>query len=152
MLGKSQVRASDEERERTVGALREHYADGRLDAGELDERVGRAYRARTRGDLDALFRDLPSERGRRARHRAREANRAAMRAHATTYAAVNGGLVGIWALTGFGEFWPIWSIAFWGAGLWWHWRVSRALRRRLERRAERRALPPPRRARRALTR
>ena len=151
MLTRSQVLASDAERERTVDALRDHYADGRLESDELEERVGAAYKARTRGDLDALLSDLPSERGRRAARRAREANRAAIRAHATTYAAVNGGLVGIWALTGGGEFWPVWSIAFWGAGLWWHWLVSRAVNRRLDRRAEQRALHP-RRARRALTR
>jgi hypothetical protein len=30
ILGRAQVRASDEEREHTVEALREHYADGRL--------------------------------------------------------------------------------------------------------------------------
>src|SRR5436190_13762244 len=102
MLARSQVRASDEEREQAVGALRHHYSAGRISSDELEERVGLAYDARTRGDLDGLLVDLPSERGTRAVRRLREANRAAWRAHATSYVAVNGGLVAIWGATGAG--------------------------------------------------
>ena len=39
--------------------LRDQAIEGRLTADELDERVGRAYAAVTRGDLDALVVDLP---------------------------------------------------------------------------------------------
>ena len=35
------------------------------------------------------------------------------------YAITNITLVVIWALSGRGDFWPIWSIAFWGLALIW---------------------------------
>ena len=53
------LRVSDAERDAVAGALAEHLKDGRLDAAEFDERVGRAVTARTRGDLDRLLADLP---------------------------------------------------------------------------------------------
>ena len=127
MLARSQIRASDEEREHAVRALRHHFASGRIAESELEERVGRAYAASTRGELDALFADLPYNRARRHRKRVREVNRAAIRTHAITYGAVNGGLVAIWGATGGGAFWPGWPMAWWGAALGWHFLASRAL-------------------------
>ena len=56
------MRASDAERERAAGALRQHHADGRLDTDELEERTGRAYAATTLDELDQLFADLPRPR------------------------------------------------------------------------------------------
>jgi hypothetical protein len=53
------LRASDAERDAVAAELAEHHQDGRLDATEFDERVGRAISARTRGDLDGLLADLP---------------------------------------------------------------------------------------------
>ena len=132
LLGR-QVRASDDEREAAVDSLRHHYAVGRLESDELEERIELAYDAKTRGDLDAVFVDLPSDRGRRARERARAANRHAWRSHLTSYLAVNGGLTGLWAVTGGGEFWPGWSIAFWGMFVGWHGLAARAVARRLDR-------------------
>jgi hypothetical protein len=143
LLARGQIRVSDEERERTVETLRDNYADGRLSSGELEERVERAYHSTTRGDLDALMRDLPSDRGRRARERLAKANREAWRAHLTSYTAVNGGLVGLWAVTGGGEFWPVWVIAPWGMGLGWHGLAARATARRLRARAIRGRRHPP---------
>src|SRR5436190_15763504 len=55
----SGTRASDAERERAAEALRRHHADGRLDMEELEERTERVYAAKTLGDLDQLFADLP---------------------------------------------------------------------------------------------
>jgi hypothetical protein len=66
------VRASDEERESTVTLLREHGATGRLDVDELEQRVGAAYQARTRGDLATLLDDLPRTRSVVGRVRARQ--------------------------------------------------------------------------------
>jgi hypothetical protein len=37
-----------------------------------------------------------------------------MRAHAATYVLVNLFLIGVWAATGAGYFWPIWPIMGWG--------------------------------------
>lgn len=54
------LRAGDADRERVVGQLRRHHLDGRLDGDELEERLGRAYAARTLGDLAGLVGDLPA--------------------------------------------------------------------------------------------
>ena len=53
------MRASDEDRERVVAALKEHCAAGRLTLDELPGRVERAYAAATLPELDELTRDLP---------------------------------------------------------------------------------------------
>ena len=58
------VRASDDDRERVAGSLRDHAVAGRLTPDELDERSGRAFAARTLGELDTLLTDLPRERRR----------------------------------------------------------------------------------------
>jgi len=126
------TRASDADRERALRALRRHYAAGRLDAAELEERVDQAARARYRAELRALFTDLPGGvRAETAKSAAARVDRAMLRAHAGAYATVNGALVGIWALTGAGDFWPAWTIAPWGAALAGHAWCSRAVRRAL---------------------
>ena len=53
------LRASQDERDRVVDQLRTHAGEGRLELDELEERIDRALRARTRGELTALLRDLP---------------------------------------------------------------------------------------------
>jgi hypothetical protein len=57
-----EMRVGDAEREATAAELREHYASGRLTLDELNERLDKAFAAKTRGDLDGLMRDLPSAR------------------------------------------------------------------------------------------
>ncbi len=54
------LRVSDADRERTADLLRRHAGEGRLDPEELDERLTRAYAARTAGELAELTRDLPA--------------------------------------------------------------------------------------------
>ncbi|MBW8483767.1 DUF1707 SHOCT-like domain-containing protein [Actinomadura parmotrematis] len=58
-----ELRASHGDRDRAVDALRVAAGDGRLDAGELDERVERALAARTLGELAALTADLAAPDG-----------------------------------------------------------------------------------------
>jgi uncharacterized protein DUF1707 len=53
------MRVSDAERQEVADRLAEHYASGRLDQAEFDDRVGRAMSAKTRADLGGLFADLP---------------------------------------------------------------------------------------------
>jgi hypothetical protein len=55
------LRVSDADRDRALAELSEHFQAGRLTAGELDERTGRALQARTAADLAALFTDLPRQ-------------------------------------------------------------------------------------------
>jgi hypothetical protein len=56
----NEMRVSDAEREAAAAELREHFASGRLNQDELDERLTSAFAATTRADLNALFTDLPS--------------------------------------------------------------------------------------------
>jgi hypothetical protein len=37
--------------------------------------------------------------------------------HLVSYVVVNAFLIGVWAVTGGGYFWPVWVIACWGMGL-----------------------------------
>lgn len=121
------MRASDADRERAVAALRDSYSDGRLTEPELSARVHDAYDAQTVGELEALTGDLPGAvvpaepAARRVVTRGGRALRASFRIHATTYVAVNAMLVAIWALTGGGYFWPVWSMLGWGVGLVGHY-------------------------------
>jgi hypothetical protein len=51
--------ASDAEREAAVARLGDAVGEGRLVLDEFSERVGQAYAARTRGELQVLVADLP---------------------------------------------------------------------------------------------
>lgn len=55
----STMRASDADRDRVADALREAYAEGRLDVEEHNERIDLAYKAKTLGELSPLLSDLP---------------------------------------------------------------------------------------------
>ncbi|MGH3256593.1 MAG: DUF1707 and DUF4190 domain-containing protein [Streptosporangiaceae bacterium] len=54
------MRAASTDRERTVDVLKAGFAEGRLSQEEYNERMGRAYSARTYGELAALTADLPA--------------------------------------------------------------------------------------------
>ncbi|MGH9110442.1 MAG: DUF1707 SHOCT-like domain-containing protein [Acidimicrobiales bacterium] len=54
-----QLRIGDAERNAVADALSQHYSEGRLDDGELKERLDRATGAKTRADLGGLLADLP---------------------------------------------------------------------------------------------
>lgn len=56
------MRASDADRAKIAERLRRATDEGRLLAGEFDDRLGAALDARTYGELDALIADLPRER------------------------------------------------------------------------------------------
>ena len=62
MASGNEMRVGDAEREAAAAELREHYASGRLTLDEMNERVDKAFAAKTRGDLNALMTDLPSRR------------------------------------------------------------------------------------------
>jgi hypothetical protein len=60
------MRVSDAERAEVADQLAQHYADGRLDQAELDERLTRTMSAKTRADLTGITDDLPEAGGRPA--------------------------------------------------------------------------------------
>ena len=54
------IRASDADRERVAASLRDHYAAGRLNGDEFNERLDNTYAATTLGELADLQTDLPA--------------------------------------------------------------------------------------------
>ena len=133
------LRAADADRAAVATVLGEHMAAGRLTIDEYEERLARAYAARTYGELDELTVDLPATRPAAAhptaRERAQEYGPAACgplagpcgRSRSLSYAwrswlrtAVI--VVAIWAISSIAAstllfFWPIWVIVPWGAVL-----------------------------------
>ncbi|QBX56312.1 DUF1707 domain-containing protein [Nocardioides seonyuensis] len=55
------ARIGDAERDRATSELGQHYADGRLDHEEYDERLDAIWSARTGADLAVVFHDLPRQ-------------------------------------------------------------------------------------------
>ena len=53
------IRISDAERDRIIGRLNHHFAEGRLTQEELDERVAATLNATTFGDVRGVMADLP---------------------------------------------------------------------------------------------
>ncbi|GAA4871263.1 DUF1707 domain-containing protein [Saccharopolyspora cebuensis] len=58
--GSGEIRIGDNERQSTIQLLGEHYAQGRLDLEEYEQRVSTASYARTTAELAGLFTDLPA--------------------------------------------------------------------------------------------
>jgi hypothetical protein len=107
------MRVADTDREQLAGELREHMVAGRLTSEEFEERLERAYKASTRGELEAVRADLPLSPV--AMQLALTARRSRLRRR---LAQEGGGAVGvslvcvaIWAASGAdASFWPIWVI------------------------------------------
>jgi Domain of unknown function (DUF1707) len=59
MATRTDLRIGDADREASAASLREHYAQGRLSLEEFNERLNAVFAATTRGQLDAITRDLP---------------------------------------------------------------------------------------------
>jgi Domain of unknown function (DUF1707) len=58
-MGRDDMRASDGDRDAAASRLRAALDDGRLDLHEYDERLQRAYAAKTYGELSGLLADIP---------------------------------------------------------------------------------------------
>ncbi|SDH38953.1 DUF1707 SHOCT-like domain-containing protein [Nonomuraea jiangxiensis] len=88
-VDRDELRIGDAEREQTMAALREHFAQGRLTHEELDERLDQTLAAKTARDLAKVTFDLPGHgpQAHPAEHPGplppydRDAWRAAMKAH-----------------------------------------------------------------------
>ncbi|AQQ14921.1 hypothetical protein CGLAU_04735 [Corynebacterium glaucum] len=59
MQDNPEIRVGHADRSAALERLGTHFADGYLDLGEFEDRTARAASARTRGELDSLFDDLP---------------------------------------------------------------------------------------------
>jgi hypothetical protein len=58
VAGRDRLRASDDDRERVIDALKAAFVEGRLTRGELDLRAGQAYCSRTYAELAAATADI----------------------------------------------------------------------------------------------
>jgi hypothetical protein len=123
------LRASDEDRDRTSALLREHHALGRLSAEEFSERLDTTFAATTIGELERLLQDLPrmdlyrlpgaemTRQPRQALVRSAGHMSSGWRAAWGVYLTVNLVCIVVWALSGFGYPWFLWVAGPWGAVL-----------------------------------
>jgi hypothetical protein len=114
--GVSDLRASDEDRDRAASEIRAHFAAGRLTEDELNERMEAVYRARTHAELRELRRDLPALPSTHVEAKAEIAERRARLRNQVlqqTGTALTPFVICtvIWALSGAnGSFWPAWLL------------------------------------------
>jgi hypothetical protein len=109
----SSLRVADADREQLVDELREHAVAGRITSDELEERIGGAYGASTRADLDVLRADLPvsSTSVKLALIKRKGQLRRRLLQEAGGSVGVSLLSVGIWLASGpAGSFWPGWVI------------------------------------------
>jgi hypothetical protein len=109
----SGLRASDEDRELVVSALRDHAVAGRLSTDELEQRLQAAYTAQTTAELDAVRRDLPASPREAALTHAARRSQLVRRVIQETggLAAVFVVCTAIWLASGAsGQFWPVWIL------------------------------------------
>jgi hypothetical protein len=109
----SSLRVADADREQLAAELREHMLAGRLTPEEFEERLGRAYKAATRGELDVLKQDLPmSPAGLQVALARRKSNlRRRLLQESGAAVTISAVCVAIWLASGAdGSFWPIWVI------------------------------------------
>lgn len=114
MTDSSDLRVSDQQRERAAQEIREHYAAGRLTDEELSERVQAAYGARTERELRALTADLPKLPATPAQQKAELAQRRRQLQRRLLQETGGGAALFvlctlIWLASGAqGQFWPVW--------------------------------------------
>jgi hypothetical protein len=115
-VGDQDLRVSDEQRERAVQDIREHFAAGRLSEEELSDRVQAAYGAQTERELTAQLADLPKLPATPAQRKAELAARRRHLQRRLLQEAGGGGALfvlctAIWLGSGAsGQFWPIWVL------------------------------------------
>lgn len=135
VVQRDQFRASDDDRERVVGILRDAHAEGRLTRDEFDERLESTYAARTYRELNDLLTDLPASGGQLAkssagsvapkpdpgplRQKARRAARKTLNAMWWFYACAVAINIVVWGMIAIGPgdapyFWPVWVAGPWG--------------------------------------
>lgn len=98
---------ADADRTAAADEMRQHYDSGRLTLDEFESRLAEVNTARTRGDLEHAFRQLPrTEPPVSLRPRDRRWNSLALQ-----YLLINLVCIAVWALSGsHGGFWPKWVL------------------------------------------
>ena len=128
------LRAADTDRAAVATVLGEHMSAGRLTLDEYEERLTRAYAARTFGELEELTADLPSVDTAHAVEPAPHTEPAQVAARGTdtcqsadphswrSWMSTSVIVSAIWATISLASwellyFWPVWVIGPWGAVL-----------------------------------
>lgn len=115
------LRSSSAERERIATILRAAAEAGLLTLDEVDERLAACYQSQFRDQLPPLVADLPDHgRGlvppdpeeQAAERRARRSAGNELGGHVAGVLMVSLVLIGIWAISGAGFFWPAWPLGF----------------------------------------
>ncbi|MBB6471829.1 DUF1707 domain-containing protein [Sphaerisporangium rubeum] len=123
MAAAPEMRASDGDRDRVAGELREHAAQGRLTMEEFSERLELVYQSRTYGELQRITSDLPStdlaatpaKAEAPARAGRDDAVRKGLKAAWGSWAMVVAICTVIYLMTSPGDyFWPMWVGGPWG--------------------------------------
>jgi len=99
---------ADADRATAADEMRQHYDSGRLTLDEFESRLEEVHRARTRGDLEQAFRQLPrSEPVVSLRLRDRRWSSLALQ-----YGLINLICILVWAFSGaeIHDFWPKWVL------------------------------------------
>lgn len=129
-MSEPHMRAADSDRAAVATALGRHMADGRLTVEEYEERVARAYAARTYAELAELTTDLPSSGLTRPAARPAPTPAYAGRCSPAWGRGYHRGMWSAWARVAlivtaiwlfasiasgqFIAFWPIWIVGPWG--------------------------------------
>ena len=130
-MSEPHLRAADADRAAVATVLGEHMAAGRLTLDEYDERLARAYAAKTYGELEQLTADLPSTDLAPRPTAPPAATPAPVPSHAgwehdpqswRSWLITSLIVLTIWAATSLANweflyFWPVWVIGPWGAVL-----------------------------------
>jgi murein DD-endopeptidase MepM/ murein hydrolase activator NlpD len=129
-MGRDEMRAADADRQTVADRLKTALDEGRLDLHEYDERLQRAYAAKTYGDLDGLLTDLPNV----APPAVPAPPTVARSEHVTaewladvwkSWFSVVGITSAIWLVSSLSSgsviyYWPVWVAVPWGVVLLWH--------------------------------
>ena len=116
---------ADSDRASAADEMRQHFDSGRLTLDEFESRLAEVHSARTRGDLEQAFRQLPrSEPPASLRLRDRRWSSLALQ-----YALINIICILVWAFSDHhGDFWPKWVLL--GTLIMYFRRLGRYSRRR----------------------
>lgn len=120
-IERADMRAADTDRAAVAQRLQLAVDEDRLDITDFDERLQRAYAAKTYGELDLLVADLPAPPAALVKAPDRTvARREEMAGEWRSWAGTSLVLITIWGISSVASggllfFWPMFPVGIWGA-------------------------------------